>query len=277
MGDKIPLPDVNGEVLCGIHPVQAALHAGKRQPYTAFFMVGLSNERLDLLREQCVEKQVQIIDVKGYVLDNLSGNHPHQGVCLDVSKYKTPHICLDTDITSEKLYSSDGKPNVWLLPFHIKDTMNMGAVLRSSYYLGVNKVLLPSRYSSALNPVVSKASAGALEVMNIQSLKHDTLLEKCLVKWRDNGGIVVGSTGNEGHRKALHLHQFTVDKPTLLIIGNEAEGISENIMELCDVLLNIKNYQPELQHLNNFCVDSLNVSVATGILLHYIMMSKHGH
>jgi hypothetical protein len=39
MGDKIPLPDVNGEVLCGIHPVQAALHAGKRQPYTAFFMV----------------------------------------------------------------------------------------------------------------------------------------------------------------------------------------------------------------------------------------------
>ncbi|XP_045171840.2 rRNA methyltransferase 1, mitochondrial-like isoform X2 [Mercenaria mercenaria] len=273
VGRQYPLPDVNGEVLFGIHPVQAALYAGKRQAYTAFFKTGVHNDRLDRLREQCVQQNLDILDVTGPVIDSLSGNHPHQGVCLDVSPYEHSSISIDSDIVSERLFNSNGEPQVWVLPYRVKDTMNMGAVLRSSLYFGVNKVLVPAHYSSALNPVVSKASAGALEVMDIQSLKYESTLKKCLLRWKDEGGTVVGSTSDESHEKALHLQKYTADRPTLLIIGSEAVGIDEKITGYCDVLLCVQNYQT-YQESDSFCVDSLNVSVATGVLLHNIMMNR---
>lgn len=275
IGERIPLPEVKGDILLGIHPVQAALHSGKRSLFTAFFKAGVCNDRLNKLRSQCEEKGVEILEVTGPVLDSLSGNIPHQGVCLDASPLKLKNISVEAEIVSEKLINSKGEPQVWVLPYKVKDTMNMGAILRSCFYFGADKILMPAHYSSALNPVVSKASAGALEVMDIQSLAYESTMTKCFKRWKDAGGTVVGSTGDENHEKVLHLHKFSTNRPTLLIIGNEAEGISEKVSKYCDALLCIPNFQTTTSNSESFCVDSLNVSVATGVLLHSIVMSRH--
>ncbi|KAL4223877.1 Ribose methyltransferase [Mactra antiquata] len=275
-GPSIPLPDITGEVLWGIHPVQAALSVGKRHVYTAFFKKGVDNARINLLRTICENKKVSMYEMTGNTLDVLVGHHPHQGVCLDVSTLHVETISAD-DISSDRLYKANGEPEVWMLPYKVKDTMNMGAVLRSSHYFGVSRVLVPASSSSAMNAVVSKASAGAMEIMDIKTVRNETSLVQCLEKWKTIGGLVVGTTGNINHEKVVPLNQFYKDRPLLLIIGNEAEGIGEKLTNICDLLLSVQTYQ-NVQHVGEwfYQLDSLNVSVATGVLLHSIMNNQRG-
>ncbi|XP_052801243.1 rRNA methyltransferase 1, mitochondrial-like isoform X2 [Mya arenaria] len=232
-GQRIPLPEVHGEVLWGIHPVSAALQAGKRQIHQALF----------------------------------------QGVCLDVSARMSRFIDVNRDINRSSLTDIEtGEPSVWVLPYRVVDTMNMGAILRSTHFFGADKVLLPSYYSASLNAVVSKASAGAMEVLDFLRLQDESQLEFALQKWRDAGGVIVGSTSNKEHSCMVPLHQFTADKPILLLIGNEATGLPDAICQHCDVLLYIGGHT--FTSADHWHVSSLNVSVATGILLHSIMQTR---
>mmetsp|Transcript_89405 Transcript_89405/g.144804 ORF Transcript_89405/g.144804 Transcript_89405/m.144804 type:complete len:158 (+) Transcript_89405:332-805(+) len=155
------------------------------------------------------------------------------------------------------------------------DPQNLGALLRSAYFLGSEGVVVCSKNSANLSPTVSKASAGALELREVYSAKN---LMQFLEFSKELGWQVVGSALNTNSVSAGSLK---LDKPTLLVMGNEGRGLRTNVLRLCDILVQIDGGTrvSDLGHMmgdseGEDVLDSLNVSVAGGILLHQLLCNK---
>lgn len=184
-----------------------------------------------------------------------------QGVCLDASKLILQDARELLALQHER-EDCHAKQPLWILMDRIQDPMNFGAVLRSSYYFGVHKVLVTADASCGLTPVVSKASSGALELLEVYSVHtpRDFLLELKEREWS-----VVGTSALEGSR----IEQLpSPDKPAIIIVGNEGQGIHPELMDLCDTLISVSPARS--RHL----IGSLNVSVATGIVLHQLSKGR---
>lgn len=151
------------------------------------------------------------------------------------------------------------------------DPQNFGALLRSAYFLGVQQVVVCAKNSAPLSAVVSKASAGVMELMKIYSTDN---LMRFLDATKENGWQVVGTALGE---KSVPLKELPLQKPTLLVLGNEGHGIRTNILKRCDHLVKIdKGFGDQDLVLDvgddvEESVDSLNVSVTGGIMMHYLL------
>ena len=148
----------------------------------------------------------------------------------------------------------------------ITDPQNLGSILRSAFYFGVDKIILCSKNSAPLNSIVSKASAGALEVMSIYST---TNMMNFLDLSKENGWQVVGTSIDQD---TIQLNEVPLQQSTILVLGNEGHGLRKNVLNKC----NYKVYIPGKFSLGESSplVDSLNVSVCTGILLNHIVNGK---
>jgi len=152
------------------------------------------------------------------------------------------------------------------------DPQNFGALLRTSHYLGCDKVVACAKNSAPLSPTVSKASSGAMEVIDVYSTGN---LMKFLDNAKENGWQVIG-TALSG--SSVRVDEMTLDRPTILVLGNEGHGIRTNILRRCDALVKIPSMisggGSNEGSSSNADVDSLNVSVTGGILLHHILSAK---
>lgn len=144
----------------------------------------------------------------------------------------------------------------------VSDPQNFGALLRSAYFLGVDKVVVCAKNSSPLSAVTSKASAGALELMTVYNAKN---MMRFLDNCKTNGWQVVGTAVEDN---AISMAELPLDKPTVLVLGNEGHGIRTNMLRRCDHLVKIEH------NVQDTLVDSLNVSVCGGILMHHLMRSR---
>ena len=175
-----------------------------------------------------------------------------------------------------------------LLLCAVGDPHNLGAILRSSYYLGVDKVFttncsysdlndnLFSKSTAPLSPVVSKSSSGVLEIfqpihvhdpkyfVELKKSKGWTILGSCM----ENPKNMLGTANDKSHDFACDKSSKSNLNSQMLIIGNEGFGIPNTLSDLCDNWIYLKpgrNIDPD--------VDSLNVSVATALLINSIKMS----
>ena len=115
----------------------------------------------------------------------------------------------------------------------IVDPQNLGALLRSALFLGCDKVVVCTKNSAPLSPTVCKASAGALEFVDISATKN---MMKFLDKSKVNGWQVVGTALTDN---SINIKDLKVEKPTILVLGNEGSGIRTNILVRCDTLVKI--------------------------------------
>ena len=266
-----------GDVLYGVSPVLSAIDANRRQIYSMYVQEGLldgvSKRRKDMgTLEQAIAKAgelgIPIHTVSKHDLNMISNNRPHQGVILDAA-----------ELACEKLESlptfthADGSKRrwpVWLCLDEITDPQNLGAALRSAYFLGASGVLLCGRNSAPLSGVVSKASAGALEKMAIHSCRS---LPNTLADARSKGWSVLGAAADP---RAISCSEYKVSRPTILVMGSEGYGLRTTVRRTCDESICIPGSHDlgTLRgHQDLHSVDSLNVSVATGILLHSLILS----
>lgn len=255
------------EIVFGIAPCLLALSQGRRKPFKLFVKDGEATKRASVLKvcEEAHSRGVQISHVSKKDLDKMSLGRVHQGVCLQASR-------LDylTETSCNTHGSKDSNcPPLWLVLEEIQDPMNLGAILRSAYFLGVDRVASSLHRSCPLSPVVSKASSGVMEVMEVYGYEslEDMLKIKVVQGWQ-----VVGSVGTEAevmHIPIVQCSDFHLTKPTLLLMGGEGEGLSQELLSLCQALLSIpagRNLFPG--------IESLNVSVAAGIMLHSMLQSR---
>lgn len=236
------------------------------------------------------ERNVPVAEVDKGILNSLSGNRPHQGFVLRCGK-------LDFEPLSRIPVPDDSEeetPSLWLVLDEVVDPQNLGALLRSAYFLGQSKlgVLVCSKNSAPPTPVVSAASAGALELVTVYST---TNLPRTLNQARDDGFRIVGASSsapsNSGSSEfddsedapaALYdLSDLPVsleedDRPVLLVLGSEGHGLRTLVAKACTEFVRIPSggEASSEDEEGGEGVDSLNVSVTGGILLWQLLSGR---
>ncbi len=199
---------------------------------------------LQLARRKHIK--VQVVSSDEFDREFSSDTHT-QGICA--------YVRLLESISLEDVYNQPQDFPVVVAVDHLQDPHNFGAIIRSCECLGVNAILYPKDRNCNITPGVIKASSGAvnhiplIKVTNIaQSLQH----------FKDNGYWIYGAAF-EG---AQSLHVVTPQAPLVLVVGNEEKGISRRVLKMLDVVVKIPLRGK---------VQSLNVSVATGILVYDVL------
>lgn len=178
-------------------------------------------------------------------LDSLSNRGVHQGIVAYIKPYEyTP---LDKVLEECKKVE---KPILVLLD-GVVDPHNFGAIIRCCDIFGVNGVLIGKHDQVGLTPTVAKTSAGAINYVPVVQIGN---INQTIELLKKNGFWIVSADGNCSN----NYHDISYDFPTVLVIGNEGEGISKLVLKNSDFIVKIPMYGK---------VNSLNASVAAGILL----------
>jgi 23S rRNA (guanosine2251-2'-O)-methyltransferase len=195
---------------------------------------------------------VQFVDKRK--LDQMTGNMQHQGVVAQVAAYD--YVEVD-DILARA--EARNEPPFLLLLDEIEDPHNLGSILRTAECTGVHGVVIPKRRSAGLTAAVSKTSAGAVEYVPVARV---TNLARTIEELRRKG---VWIAGTDVAAEQL-VYDTDLKVPIAVVIGNEAKGVGRLIKESCDFLVKL----PMFGQLN-----SLNASVAAGVLMYEVVRQRH--
>ncbi|XP_053533063.1 rRNA methyltransferase 1, mitochondrial isoform X2 [Ictalurus punctatus] len=256
------------ELVFGVAPCLLALTQGKRK-LTQLFVKrseGRQRESVEKVCEEAVRRGVPIKHISKREMEKMIGGAVHQGLCLQASPLS--FLTKEKSSSQQGNWRSGNPCPLWLVLDGVQDPMNLGTVLRLAYFLGVDRVASSIRNSCPLTPVVSKASSGVMELMDVYGYENlaDIVKIKHKQGWQAIGTICAGETSSGV--SIIPCSDFKMSKPTLLLMGGEGFGLSPELRELCDVFLTV----PPRRELHP-AVDSLNISVATGILLHSLLLS----
>jgi 23S rRNA (guanosine2251-2'-O)-methyltransferase len=239
------------DMIFGIRATIEAIRAGK-EINKIIIQKGLQG---DLFREfkneiSGMEHLVQLVPIEK--LNRITRKN-HQGVISFVS----PVTYYSIEEIVPKIFE-EGKNPLLLILDRVTDVRNFGAICRSAECLGVDAVVIPSRGSAAINADAVKTSAGALHTLPVcreNNLKNtiDYLLE--------SGIQVVGCT----EKGSEDVEKCDLTPPTAIIMGSEDEGISPEYLKRCNARVKIPMTGK---------IESLNVSVATGIILYEVVRQR---
>ena len=185
-------------------------------------------------------------------LDQLSQTGSHQGVIAQIAAYEYSTV---EDIL-EKAREKGEPPFIFLLD-NIEDPHNLGAIIRTANLAGAHGVIIPKRRAVGLTATVAKTSAGAL---NYTPVAKVTNLGKTIDELKE-AGIWFVCADMDGDR----MYDLNLKGPIGMVIGNEGEGVSRLIREKCDFTAAIPMKGD---------IDSLNASVAAGILAYEIVRQR---
>ncbi|XP_057998555.1 uncharacterized protein LOC110655092 isoform X2 [Hevea brasiliensis] len=289
------VPKMVGEGVYGVGPVLAALSAGRREFYALYVQEGLdlsgNNKKkkdkkgIDKVLRMAEKIGLSIKEVSKHDLNMVVDNRPHQGLVLDASPLEMVKIK-----ELEPVLPEDEKGSLWVALDEVTDPQNLGAIIRSAYFFGASGVVLCAKNSAPLSGVVSKASAGSLELMELRYCKN---MMQFLVSSAENGWRVLGGSVSP---KAVSLNEILPGEPTILVLGSEGAGMRPLVERSCTHLVRIPEnipvdvtlggndgLEPEETNLERsseeyrsfLAVESLNVSVAAGVLLHHLIGSNN--
>ena len=179
-------------------------------------------------------------------IDNLTRDN-HQGIIIDMEDYQYTPLNKILDREDDKI----------LLLDHTLDPHNFGAIIRTAVAAGFNAIIIPNDRQVLVNSTVVKTSVGAVFDIDIVLV---TNLNNTIKTLKDNGFWIYGTVmSGEDYREVDY------NGKVCLIIGNEEKGISKLVKENCDFLVTIP-ISPK--------IDSLNASVAAGILIYEVVRSR---
>jgi 23S rRNA (guanosine2251-2'-O)-methyltransferase len=232
-------------LIYGINPVLEALRAGGvRELRIADRASGRMADVLTLAQRE----QVKVHRVSGAELDRLTRGGVHQGVVADVEDSRGYDIA---DLLSRARDAKPGRPLLIVVLDGIEDPHNVGAILRTVDAAGADGVVRQSRHAAPLEGAAAKASAGAVSHVRIAEVVN---IARAVEELKAAGVWTVGL--DAAGAKAYDEVDLTL--PTAIVVGAEGSGLRRLVRERCDWLVSI----PMSGH-----VSSLNVSVATGIVL----------
>ena len=254
--DFIPVPNQDGvpveeneNLLVGRNPIREALKAGRPVEKLLVAQGDLSGAARDIVK-LAKENGAVVQTVDRSRLDQI---YPaHQGMLAYVAAvdYKTLDDIFD--------YAAEqGEDPFIILLDGVTDPHNLGAIIRSAECAGAHGVVVPERRAAGLGPAAAKAAAGALNYMRIARVKN---LNRAIDELKERGAWVIG-TAMDGEN-AL---KADLTGPVALVIGSEGEGISRLTLEKCDRTLTLPM---------KGSIESLNASVAAGILMYEIVRAR---
>lgn len=233
-------------LLGGLQSAQSALRYDSTRVIEVWLDRRRRDGRMQRLRELLANADAPVHESEARALDRMLPDFPHQGV---VMAYKGVSPRGDNDL--ERHLDGLSRPPFVLVLDQVQDPHNLGACLRSADAAGVDAVIVPRDRSAGLTAVVHRVSAGAAESVPFFQV---TNLARCLRGLRDRGIWLLGAADEA----AVPVYSVDMTGPMGLVVGAEGKGLRRLTREHCDQLIAI----PMAGY-----VESLNVSVATGVLL----------
>ncbi|MBX9587574.1 MAG: 23S rRNA (guanosine(2251)-2'-O)-methyltransferase RlmB [Gammaproteobacteria bacterium] len=233
---------MSNNVIYGIHAIQAKLKRSPGSVQKIYVLAGKRSVRLESLVGQAKGLQIGISELSRDELDKMVQGGVHQGVVASVRAISSSVVTLD-DVyeKTEKLFL--------LVLDGVQDPHNLGACLRVADAAGVDAVIAPKDNAVSLTPTVRKVASGAAETVPYIQV---TNLARTLQELKDRGIWLYGAAGEAEDT----IFDKKLERPLAIVMGAEGKGLRRLTRDHCDFLVKIPM---------EGSVDSLNVSVATGI------------
>ena len=237
----------------GRNAVIEAYRAGR--PIDKLFILDGCQDGLILtIKREAKAKQTPVKFVTKERLDQLSETGKHQGVIAYAAAYEYATVEEILDNARQK-----GEAPFLFLLDNIEDPHNLGAIIRTANLAGAHGVIVPKNRAAGLTAVVAKTSAGAL---NFTPVARVTNLAKTIEELKKEGiWFVCADMGG------TTMYDLNLKGPIGLVIGNEGEGVGRLVKEKCDMIASIPMKGD---------IDSLNASVAAGVLAYEIVRQRLG-
>ncbi len=239
------------EVIYGLHAVEKFVKQAPQLVYTLSFIKGQLNNRQQSLYDYAVSLGLSPEYVTKSAFNKVDGNH--QGVMALVAK--------QPDLNESDLVSLIEKTTNPLFIFldEVQDPQNLGAILRTADAVGVDAVIIPKHNSVGMSPTVRKVASGAADNVKLIVVSN---LTRTIKEMKQAGVWMVGLDGDT--EQTIYDQDFT--GPIGIVMGTEGTGLRRLTRETCDYLAAI----PMMG-----VVESLNVSVATGVTVYEAYRQRH--
>lgn len=240
------------EKVYGVHVVRAILQRDPSRIVQIHLAAARDDRRIAEIEQLAKEGGVAIRKVDPRALAQQVGEVSHQGVVADVHPLKS----WGEDDLIEALQGRE-QPLVLVLD-GVQDPHNLGACLRTADACGALAVVVPKDRAAHVNPTVRKVAAGAAETTPVVAV---TNLARNLRLLKEAGLWIVGAAGEAGQLA----READLKGPIAIVMGAEGSGLRQLTRENCDFLVRL----PQLG-----AVESLNVSVATGMMLYEVLRQR---
>jgi 23S rRNA (guanosine2251-2'-O)-methyltransferase len=241
------------KTLFGFHAVGVRLKTAPSSVVEVHVDATRRDQRMRQLIERAQAAKVRLVDSDDTQLTQLAGNARHQGVVARVTPLAQTHSLDDL------LDAVEGPPLLLVLD-GVTDPHNLGACLRVADGAGVHAVVAPKDHAVGLNATVAKVASGAAETVPYLMV---TNLARTLNELKERDILIVGTSDDAPGT----LYDADLKGAVALVLGAEGKGLRQLTRKTCDVLVRI----PMLG-----AVESLNVSVASGVCLYEVRRQRGG-
>jgi 23S rRNA (guanosine2251-2'-O)-methyltransferase len=253
------------KVLFGFHAVGVRLKTAPQSIVEIYFEPTRRDARMRQFIDKVNEAGVRLIEADGMRLSKLCGGHGHQGVAARVHSIEQVHSLdelLENLESSQLALPKDQRVNPLILVLDgVTDPHNLGACLRVADGAGVHAVIAPKDHAAGINATVAKVASGAAETVPYFMV---TNLARTLGELKERNIWIIGTSD----AATQTLYQADLTGPVALVLGAEGAGMRQLTSKTCDQLVSIPMQG---------AVESLNVSVASGVCLYEAMRQRTHH
>lgn len=240
-------------ILSGFHSVLGRIRQNPESVQEVCYDKSRSDARMLEMLKVVEQKGIRIMQMDKERLDGLAKNSRHQGVIARATDAPMPYMDIH-DILESDL----DEPPFFLILDGVEDPHNLGACLRVADAMGVHAVIAPKDRAVGLNATVRKVACGAAETVPFLAV---TNLARTMRELKDAGVTIVGAVAEA----ETDLFSAKFNGPIALVLGAEGTGLRRLTAETCDALVSIPMFGT---------VESLNVSVASGICLYEVRRQR---
>ncbi len=237
----------------GFHSAVQSLPAGPKLVTEVWIANGRKGRRVALIKELARRYNIPVISKAKAELDRALQGISHQGFAVVAEDFRYSEL--------EQLALGVGEDNdepILLVADHITDEGNLASIIRTSAFFGVRGIVIPKDRSAAISPRVLKRAVGCHLYLGISRVVN---LSRALDFLARHGYWIIGTAG----KASKSVYEYDWSGPIALVVGNEEKGLGQAVRKKCHDLVGIPSYRD---------IDSLNVGVATGIILAQIAKAK---
>ena len=236
------------EKIFGIHPVLEFIKASPDKVINIWIQDSLKSKSILLISDMAKSIGLSIQQSKKENLDKITNKQNHQGVVLEIVKSND----IGTKSFEEILKSNNKSNPIYLILDSVQDPHNLGACIRTAAASGVSAIIIPKDRAVGINETVRKVACGAVENINIFTVVN---LVRAIRKIKEMGVWVIGAARDTEES----IYDFDLKIPIAIVMGGEKKGIRSQVRKECDFVGSLPMKEK---------IESLNVSVATGIVLY---------
>ena len=234
----------------GIRAVMEAITSSKDID-KVFIQIGLKGSLINTLESIIRKNKINFSYVPKQKLDRLSKKN-HQGVIARISPIKLLNLNEIDSIITE----SDA-PIILILD-QINDVRNFGAIIRTAEVAGVTAVVIQNSSSAPINSDTIKTSAGAIFNIPICKVNH---IKDAIYHFKSLGISIISAS----EKSDKNLYDTDFKKPVAIVMGSENKGVNKSVLKISDEIVKLPMYGK---------IESLNVSVASGIFLYEVIRQR---